>query len=292
MIAVAVMATIVGVFVFAPLKTVVTAIAEAHPVATPAAPEFQTPQIHWITEAEAAAAMGGEVERDDPQALEVEKVGNYLVAHSGTRTSPYTFRFHLVRDTKFASAYALPDGQILITRGLLERLSNESELAGVLGHECGHLVGGHISVLTNWMQLNLSIMSAANVSDRDHIISAESLAGMYARRNALEVKARKNESAADLLALQFLSEAGYDPRGMDGVMRILAQIPIPADWPWAWTHPDAKHRLEDVGLWINQKFPNGIPSNLTEGLPLDHGIPASIVERSHYSRRTPIPPRR
>ena len=53
------------------------------------------------------------------------------------------FHFHLLRDPKTINAFALPGGQVFITEGLLNRMDNEAQLAGVLGHEIGHVIARH-----------------------------------------------------------------------------------------------------------------------------------------------------
>src|SRR5438067_2376870 len=93
-----------------------------------------------------AAQMGGDVSpSEDPRAALVEEVGRRLVRNSDARRSPYVenFHFHLLRDPKTVNAFALPGGQIFITEGLLNRLQNEAQLAGVLGHEIGHVINRH-----------------------------------------------------------------------------------------------------------------------------------------------------
>jgi predicted Zn-dependent protease len=251
----------------------------------PAAPAVEPRMPSY---AEFAALMGGEVEPDDPQAREVEKIGSLLVSSSGAKTANCEFHFHVVRDAKYAQACAFPDGQVLITRALLERLKNESELAGVLGHECGHILANHFSIAAAQWRLSLSILAATASHDQSHSISRETLAAMRAKAKDLESQRRQSETSADLLSLQFMSDAGYDPRGMDDAMRIFAQILILADYPpeLLETHPNPKQRIEDIDRWINRHFPDGVPSHLTEGLPLEHGIPAGSARNPSQTQTT------
>lgn len=90
-----------------------------------------------------ATQMGGEVDPRSPSAALVREVGERLVEQGVDSKSPYRFQFHLLRDSRTVNAFALPGGQVFITTGLLNRLQNEAQLAGVLGHEIGHVIHRH-----------------------------------------------------------------------------------------------------------------------------------------------------
>lgn len=72
----------------------------------------------------------------------VESVGNKLVQNSIARETPYKYDFHLLADDQTINAFALPGGQCFITYALFSQLT-EAQLAGVLGHEIGHVIGRH-----------------------------------------------------------------------------------------------------------------------------------------------------
>ena len=73
----------------------------------------------------------------------IDMVGNKLVNSSMAKETPYQYEFHLLADPKTINAFALPGGQIFITYALLSKLENEDQVAGVLGHEIGHVLGRH-----------------------------------------------------------------------------------------------------------------------------------------------------
>lgn len=97
---------------------------------------------------ELAAKFGG-LHRDEAAQRHIDDVGERLVAAVGEIVrendgeNPFKFEFHLLADTKTVNAFALPGGQVFITVALYERLETEGQLAGVLGHEVGHVLMRH-----------------------------------------------------------------------------------------------------------------------------------------------------
>ena len=91
---------------------------------------------------EMAQQYGG-LDPDREAQARVSRVGQRVVARSAAGKTPYRYEFHLLDDPETINAFALPGGQVFITEGLLKRLNSDGELAGVLGHETGHVVGRH-----------------------------------------------------------------------------------------------------------------------------------------------------
>ena len=90
---------------------------------------------------EIARQYGGLYPDERLQSL-VDAIGTKLVQNSIARETPYKYDFHLLADNTTINAFALPGGQIFITYALFSKLS-EAQLAGVLGHEIGHVIGRH-----------------------------------------------------------------------------------------------------------------------------------------------------
>src|SRR6185437_11379051 len=163
-----------------------------------------------------ASDMGGEVDGSDPQAIEVSKVGNRVVSNSDAGQTPYEYKFHLLRDTQTVNAFALPGGQVFITRGLLDRLGNEAQLAGVLGHESGHIAARHAAqqLAQSHLLNDLVLATGVGASNSNHPtegVAAATIASALSKLETLRYS-RADESQADLLGLRFMSQAGYDPR--------------------------------------------------------------------------------
>ncbi len=222
-----------------------------------------------------AAEMGGQVNPNDPMARLVNEVGMRVLRNSDAAKGPYTQNFHyiLLADDKTINAFALPGGQVFVTRALLTRLQNEAQLAGVLGHETGHVIERHSSQQIAKSQLGQSLVTAVGVgaSDRrDGGYSAAMIAGVVNNMKQLSFS-REDETQADTRGLQYMSQAGYDPRAMLGVMKVLEEISRSQGRQpeMLQTHPYPQHRVETINAWLKQNFPNGVPSDLTLGKPLN-----------------------
>ncbi len=279
---------IAGVVMYMTRTTVNPSTGERQHVAL--SPE-QEIQLGQQSAPEMAAQMGGEVDPSDPQAREVKRVGEHVVRDSSaSRDNQYQFQFHLLRDPETVNAFALPGGQIFITRGLLTKLEDEAELAGVLGHESGHVVGRHASEQMARSQLGQMLVTAVGVaaSDQDHPgrgYSAAMIAGVVNQMKTLQFS-RKDESEADGFGLKFMSEAGYDPRAMLDVMKVLQSVtPKTGRQPeFLVTHPYPEHRMQAIDESLKQSYPNGIPAKLVRGAKLGNGVPAGSAGSS-ASRR-------
>ena len=97
----------------------------------------------------------------------VDQVGQRLVQGSLARNSSYQFDFHLLADPNIVNAFALPGGQIFITAALFGRLQNEDQLAGVLGHEIGHVIERHSAQRIAKQELTQGLTGAAVIAAGD-----------------------------------------------------------------------------------------------------------------------------
>lgn len=179
------------------------------------------------------------------QAL-VDNVGNKLVNSSIAKDTPYDYEFHLLADQRTINAFALPGGQIFITHALLSKLKNEDQLAGVLGHEIGHVLGKHSNErITNSKYWQTLIMGAA-------AIDASTIAQQYGQGQLLK-NGRGDELESDELGIRFMIDAGYNPEEMIGVMKILKDAAGPNRVPeFQSTHPDPENRIEKIKAAIRK----------------------------------------
>ncbi|TVZ53013.1 M48 family metalloprotease [Dokdonia sp. Hel_I_53] len=171
----------------------------------------------------------------------VDQVGKKLVDNTMARETPYNYEFHLLRDEQTVNAFALPGGQIFITYALLSKLENEDQVAGVLGHEIGHVLGKHSAERMANSDMWQTISMGAEVGG-----GAGAAAGSIGQ-SILMGNGRDDELESDDLGVRFMIRAGYDPYQMIGVMKILKAASGGSRQPeFASTHPDPENRIEQI----------------------------------------------
>jgi len=187
-----------------------------------------------------AQQHGGLYPNEQYQAL-VDQVGKKLVNNSIAKDTPYQYDFHLLADQQAINAFALPGGQICITYALFSKLQNEDQLAGVLGHEIGHVLGKHSAERIANSQLWKGLSTAGSVgADMGGLVS-------QIGNGTLLKNGRGDELESDELGVRFMMRAGYDPEEMIGVMQILKNAAGPNRQPeFASSHPDPDNRIENI----------------------------------------------
>ncbi len=127
--------------------------------------------------------------------------------------------FHVtVLDSPQINAFALPGGYIYITRGIMAYMNSEAELAGVLGHEIGHVTARHgvrqqsAGTLTDLVGKGIEVLTGSQIASQAAGIGGVALIRGYGRKHELE---------ADRLGAEYLARVGYDPEEMISVLGIL-----------------------------------------------------------------------
>jgi len=207
-----------------------------------------------------AQQMGG-LSQDARARQLVSQVGAKVVAQSVAAKSGYPFRFHTLADTRTVNAFALPGGQVFITMALLSRLETEGQLAGVLGHEVGHVLARHSAEHIAKDQLTQGLTGAFAMGSGS--ANAAQIAQVVGQMQMLKY-GRDDELEADALGLRLMAEAGYDPRAMIRVMQILERASGGSRAPeFQSSHPSPPHRIQEINARLTKAFPNGIPPGLT-----------------------------
>ena len=216
---------------------------------------------------EIVAQMGGLHPSRELQAY-VNQVGQRVLQQSQAAQSPYPFDFSLIDDPATINAFALPGGQIFVTTGLLKALDAESQLAGVLGHEIGHVVARHGAEHLAKQQLGAMLVNAIGVATSDDGRSGQQAAVIAQAVNQLVSLnySRQDELESDRLGFEFMTEADYNPEGILELMQIFESAEAGGSPPeFLSTHPNPGNRITLLEETIQEAYPNGIPAQLIEG---------------------------
>ncbi|HQV02930.1 MULTISPECIES: M48 family metalloprotease [unclassified Novosphingobium] len=201
------------------------------------------------------AEFGGAV--SGPQALYVESVGKKIAVQSGLSNAQGDFTVTLL-NSSVDNAFAIPGGYIYTTRQLVSLMNNEAELAGVLGHEVGHVAARHSNKRQSAATRNQVIGVLGAVLSG--VFLGNSQFGQLLQQGFLQGSqiltlkfSRSQENEADKLGIEYLRRAGYDPRAMSTVLASLAAqntlsvrllgAPDNRAPEWASTHPDPAKRV-------------------------------------------------
>lgn len=174
----------------------------------------------------------------------VKNVGQRIVQSSDARQTPYQYDFHLLADPNVVNAFALPGGQVFITQALFNQLETEDQLAGIFGHEVGHVVARHGAERIAKQELTQGLTGAAVIASGDYNTAqaAQMIAGLvnmsYGRDQELE---------SDDLGVRFMLQAGYDPEALVSVMEILEKASGGQRQPeFMSTHPSPENRVQKI----------------------------------------------
>ena len=140
----------------------------------------------------------------------VDRIGHKLAAESERPNLPWTFT---VLDTPMVNAMALPGGYVYVTRGMLERVNSEDELAGVIGHEIAHVTARHAAQQISRQQLaQVGMVLGAVVAGPEAVQQYGQLAEL-GMNLLFQRYSRAQESQADILGTGYMAEARYNPSG-------------------------------------------------------------------------------
>ncbi|TVR64361.1 MAG: peptidase M48 [Gemmatimonadales bacterium] len=179
---------------------------------------------------------------DDPElAAWLDDMGQRMAAGSERPHLPWTFR---ILDDPTINAFALPGGYIYMTRGILTHLNSDAEVAGIVGHEIGHVTARHGVVRVSRAQiaqlgLGLGMILAPDLQPFGEVAGA-GLQLLFLRNS------RDAEREADDLGLRYMTELDYDPRAVARVFEMLGRASGAEDGDripgFLSTHPDPGER--------------------------------------------------
>ncbi|HPF34752.1 MAG TPA: M48 family metallopeptidase [Candidatus Krumholzibacteria bacterium] len=186
----------------------------------------------------------------------VQEIGQKVAAHSDRTDVEYSFT---VLDSDVINAFAAPGGFIYITSGLLALADDEAEVACVLSHEVGHVVGRH-SVRSMQQAMGVQMAAALVLGDQSAWNQVAGLgAGLFSMKNS-----RDHEFAADEFGVKYAVAAGYDPEGMVRFFQKLVDTygaGAEGVAGWMSTHPNTNERIAEAQQEMTRYDLSGHPRN-------------------------------
>ena len=193
----------------------------------------------------------------------VNDLGQRLAKSSHRNQLKWTFT---VLDSPEINAFALPGGYVYVTRGILAYMEDEADLAGVIGHEIGHVTARHgAQRATRQQNAGLGVLAASvlgAVLEAKGVTGAGQAASQVSQTAAagyIATYGREQELQADGLGAEYLSRTNYDPKNMINVITVLKNQEkfaadqaaregraAPAQSSWLASHPSNDQRLQAI----------------------------------------------
>ena len=192
--------------------------------------------------------------KDEALQKYVNQVGRWVASQSERADLPWHFG---VIESEDLNAFAAPGGYVIITKGLYRKLENEAQLAGVLGHEIGHVVKKHhLKVLQKSQLLNMGAQLLGERFGKDNQTIEKAIgSGAEILARGLDKDA---EFEADRVGLVLATRAGYEPYGLPEVLQTIGQVGKNDNSVALLfkTHPHPDDRLAKLGDAVGDRLDN------------------------------------
>ncbi len=211
-------------------------------------------RIQWTTEEEIQLGLNsapqmaqqhGGLHPDQRAQQFIDQVGQRLANTTVAKQSGYPYDFHLLADNRTVNAFALPGGQCFITYALFERLQTEDQLAGIMGHEIGHVIerhGAERMAKSGFIQGLIQSVLIGSGGDAS-MAQIANVIGNYTNMKY----GRDQELESDDWGVRMMIEAGYNPEDLIGVMDILEEATGGSRVPeFQSSHPSPENRREKI----------------------------------------------
>lgn len=207
------------------------------------------------------AEYGGKVENAELTSY-VNEIGQKMAKQTESYFPTIAWEFTLL-NSPVVNAFALPGGKVFFSRGLAEKLNNEAEMAGVMGHEIGHVTAQHGNQRISEQQIfnvGLAIGAVAvGVADENSALRKYGQYGIPALAiggNVVLLKyGRNQELEADRLGMRYMTKVGYDPKGQLQVMQLLQELSKGSTTPTILsTHPDPDARVAQIEQLLKTEY--------------------------------------
>lgn len=189
----------------------------------------------------------------------VADIGRRLAAQTEGDNPGFPWEFTLL-NSKVINAFALPGGKVFISRGLCEEMTNEAQLAAVLGHEIGHVTAKHSAermgqaLTTTIGGAILGGLAGAAIGGKDSVVIGAAGGATVGGVLALSYS-RDQEIEADRLGMRYMERLGYDPTGAIEVQEILGRAGGGGGSPEILsTHPSSATRIAELNKRLDKYY--------------------------------------
>lgn len=219
----------------------------------------------------------------------LRRVGQALARVSGQTDFSWEFN---VLDSSIENAFCLPGGKVAVYNGLMKKFKNEAELACVVAHEVGHAIARHGGERMSWGYLqtigSLGLSQAGT--------TAQSVYGIGTEYGVMLPFSRSHETEADVIGLQLMAKAGYDPQAAidfwqrfgsgsnDAITALMSTHPCDADRVSELT----MHLDEARKLYNNSEVKHGFGVGISDGIPSREETPSTPAERQNTHQEAGI----
>ncbi len=204
---------------------------------------------------------GGPV-KDAQACAYVTDVGRRLAAQTegGNPDLPWEFTF---LDSDVVNAFALPGGKVFFTRGLASRLTSEAQMAGVIGHEVGHVTAEHGAqriAQTTALQTGIGVAAVIVDASGNEKVRQGAALGIPALQVGGQLVVlrygRAEELEADSLGMRYMTRLGYNPAAQGEVMQVLKSLSAGGQKQpeILSTHPEPDRRIEQVNALLKGEY--------------------------------------
>lgn len=210
--------------------------------------EWTPEQEHQLGHDMAAQLLGAKpLYKNDAAQKYVNQIGLWIALQTEQPNLPW--RFGII-DTPNINAFAAPSGYIFITRGLLARIKNESELAGILAHEIGHVLKKHHVHAMKMQGLGKIAKGVTEAKVGKNQTVSNLAKGLYT--SGLD---KSDEYEADRIGVVLAARAGYSPFGLPAVLQMYASAPQDSSFELLFaTHPAPTERLTKLDTLMGDQF--------------------------------------
>ncbi len=219
----------------------------------------------------------------------LRRVGQALARVSGQTNFAWKFN---VLDSPIENAFCLPGGKVAVYNGLMKRFKNEAELACVVAHEVGHAIARHGGERMSWGYLqtigSLGLSQAGT--------TAQSVYGIGTEYGVMLPFSRSHEAEADLIGLQLMAKAGYDPQAAIDFWQRFGSGSNDAFTALMSTHPCDADRVSELTMHLDEarelynssEVKRGFGVGITAGIPAQEETPSDPAEQQNASQEASI----